>query len=242
MHDSLSHIVQNAGITQPTRSNSNCNKPELDSLRAPGYQGGSQILGRGSCANAAIPRWNGMRLGRALLLPVLGLSLLTGCVERKFLVVSEPSGATVFVNHVPLNTYTPADGSFLYTGDYDVTIVKDGSETLEVRQPVPARWFDYPVLDFVAENLIPWTIHDNRVWGPYKLQPLPIVSPDEVRGRAEVLRQQAQGLHAPGTPAPPVGPTILPPPTPLLPPAPGVAPPPSGDATPPQGAILSPPQ
>jgi hypothetical protein len=182
-----------------------------------------------------------MRLRRALLLPVLGLSLLTGCVERKFLVVSDPSGATVFVNHVPLNTYTPADGSFLFSGNYDVTVVKDNFETLTVRQPVPARWFDYPPLDFVAENLIPWTIHDNRVWGPYKLQPLQNVSPEEVGSRAEVLRRQGQSLGCPpGAPAPPAGPTILPPPPPPATP-PGAAPPPGGTAPPP-GATLPPPQ
>src|SRR5947209_12782835 len=69
-----------------------------------------------------------MRLRHALLMPVLALSFLTGCVERRFLVVSDPSGASVLVNHVPLNTYTPADGSYLYTGYYNVTVIKDAYE------------------------------------------------------------------------------------------------------------------
>lgn len=169
-----------------------------------------------------------MRLRQAFLVPIVALSGLTGCVERKFLVVSEPSGATVLVNHVPLNTYTPADGSFEYTGDYNVTVVADGYETLDVRQPVPARWFDYPPLDFVAENLIPWTIHDTRVWGPYKLKPLPTVSADDVAGRAEAVRHAAQALGPPGSvvapvpapagaPVPPASPPVLPPASPLPP-------------------------
>jgi hypothetical protein len=185
-----------------------------------------------------------MNFGRALLLPLLALALLfsTGCVERKFLVVSNPSGAAVLINNVPLNTYTPADGSFLYTGDYNITIIADNYERLDVRQPVPAKWYEYPGLDFIFENLVPWTIHDDRVFGPYNLKPLLIPTAEDVAQRAELLRVRAQGLGTgggPQAPLPPPGAIAPPPPAPIAPvPLPPVPPP---GAAPPAGATLPPP-
>jgi hypothetical protein len=162
-----------------------------------------------------------MRLASACLCLALVPVLFTGCVERKFLIQSDPPGAVVLVNNVPLNTYTPADSSYLYPGCYNFSFIKDGYERLEVRQPVPARWYDYPPLDFIAENLIPWTIHDKRCIGPFALKPLLIPTADEVVNRGEMLRQRAQGLGA----------GQVPPPTPLAPspwfaPAPEAPPPP----------------
>src|SRR5271165_4227668 len=109
-----------------------------------------------------------------VLLPALAaLALpLCGCVERKFIVLSEPEGAYVLVNNHPLGASTPADGYYLYHGAYDFTLIKDGFEPLHVRQPLPAKWYEYPPFDFIAENIVPWTIKDERRVGPYPMQPL----------------------------------------------------------------------
>jgi len=181
-----------------------------------------------------------MRLASARLLltlsPLLLPMLLTGCVERKFIVQSDPPGAVVLVNNVPLNTYTPADGSWVYPGCYNFSLIKDNFERLEVRQPFPAKWYDYPPLDFVAENLIPWTIEDKRCFGPYPLKPLLMPTAEEVVGRGEAMRQRAQGLGAGKIPAPtPLGLPGGPPPAPVAPPWTAPVPPAPAPSTPPIG-------
>ena len=171
-----------------------------------------------------------MTRGRTFLVSLLALAPLVpvGCVERKFVVVSNPSGATVLVNNQPLNTYTPADGSFLYHGNYHITVIADQYERLDVNQPVPAKWYDYPPLDFIAENLIPWTIHDNRVFGPYCLKPLQIATPEEAIRRGEYYRQRSQGVGGIGSPPGALAPPPPPPPTSATTVLPPVTPSPGG--------------
>src|SRR5580693_4048976 len=59
-------------------------------------------------------------LGTALLIATVG----TGCVERRYVVTSDPPGALVFRNGVPLGP-TPVDDFYVYYGEYDITLVKD---------------------------------------------------------------------------------------------------------------------
>ena len=83
----------------------------------------------------------------------LGAMLLTalcaGCVERRYVVTSEPPGALVLRNGVPIGL-TPVDDFFIYYGSYDLTLIKDGYETLPAKVKIDAPWYQYPPLDFVA--------------------------------------------------------------------------------------------
>jgi hypothetical protein len=136
----------------------------------------------------------------------------TGCVQRTMTIVSDPPGAKVIVNNREIGS-TPADvptASFEYYGDYEFIIRKDGYEPLRVRQSVPPPWYGYPILDFVAENLIPWDIKDHREF-VYALQPPLNVSPQELMLKAEASRQQAQVI-GPGPDSLPPLPTNTPPP------------------------------
>ena len=45
----------------------------------------------------------------------------------------------------------------------EAAAVKDGYETLVVRQPFPTPWYEYMPLDFLSENFWPMKIHDERV-------------------------------------------------------------------------------
>ncbi len=171
-------------------------------------------------------------------------ALATGCVERKFVVLSDPPGAYVLVNNRPLGASTPADGYYVYNGTYEFTLIKDGYEPLVVRQPLPSRWWEIPPLDFVTENILPFDIKDERRLGPYKLQPLQMPNVDDVVNRGEKLRQEAHGLGAPPAGGPVPGPAAGPPPVPVGPaPSPNLPPPtpvpPSVTGDPP-GTLLTP--
>ena len=49
-------------------------------------------------------------------------------------------------------------------------IFADGYETLQVEQKIPAPWYEWVGMDFVTENLVPWTIRDRRVF-QFHLEP-----------------------------------------------------------------------
>jgi hypothetical protein len=130
-----------------------------------------------------------------------GAALLTGCVERRFVIESDPPGAIVLRNGERIGA-APADDFFLFYGKYNFTLFKDGFETLQVQQEVPTPWYEYPPLDFVSENLVPWTIRDIRRY-TYHLQPVQQPRSDEVIDRAEQLRMRGKAIVPPNQPPPP---------------------------------------
>src|SRR5262245_60705353 len=73
---------------------------------------------------------------------VIVAGVLAGCVERRYVITSDPPGAAVFRNGQFIGS-TPVDDHFLYYGNYHYTLVKDGFETLQVDQPIPAPWWEY---------------------------------------------------------------------------------------------------
>ena len=78
--------------------------------------------------------------------------LLSGCVRRRMTIRSSPPGATVYVDNYELGP-TPRSINFTHYGTRQIRLVKDGYETLTLLQPVPAPWYQLPVLDFFSENL-----------------------------------------------------------------------------------------
>jgi hypothetical protein len=124
-----------------------------------------------------------------------GSSLLSGCVERRYTIRSDPPGATVIVNGEEIGP-TPASKSFVYYGQREMTLMLDGYETKTVIQPITAPWWDNYVTEFFTENVIPVTMRDER---EYKFQLVPAQSPPqgELRDRAEGLRSQARTLPPP---------------------------------------------
>jgi hypothetical protein len=138
--------------------------------------------------------------------------LATGCVERRYVVTTDPPGALVLRNGQSIGQ-SPADDHFVYYGHYHFTLIHDGYETLQVDQNIPAPWYEYPVLDFVSENLVPWQIKDVRRYH-YVMQPLQQV-------RSDVLLERAGGLRARGQSLVP----LAPPPVPEAEPEPAPPPP-----------------
>jgi len=154
-----------------------------------------------------------------------------GCVQRRMTIRSNPPGALVYVDDYQLGT-TPVSTDFIYYGTRKIRLVKDGYETLTVRQPFPIPWYEIFPLDFVTENLWPWEIRDERVVDLAMTNTV-ATPPELVVARAEQARLAAGSLPAPPpvpvAPLPVVAQPIPAPPPQSLPPTGGglVLPPPS---------------
>lgn len=75
-----------------------------------------------------------------------------GCVQRTITVTSEPAGALVFLNDDEVGR-TPVTVPFTFYGEYDVRLVRDGSQTLNTTRTAKAPWHDQPGADFFSEVL-----------------------------------------------------------------------------------------
>ena len=159
---------------------------------------------------ALLPR---LRLPREWMLVVAILLGAAGCVERRMIINTEPYGAIVYdEKNQAIGAGPNVDKPFTYYGKYNFRIVKDGYETLDVEQRVRSPWYELPGLDFISENLIPWTIRDVRVY-KYVLQPLQVRTPAQVLADATLLKKYGMTIGEPSpqfTPAP-TGTVLLPP-------------------------------
>jgi PEGA domain len=132
---------------------------------------------------------------RAALLILAGMCLLSGCVERRYTIRTEPPGATIVVNGEEIGP-SPASKNFVYYGDRKITMILDGYQTQTVIQPINSVWWDNYFTEFFTENFVPVTLRDER---EFKYQMVPAQSPPqgELRDRAESLRKDAQVMPKP---------------------------------------------
>jgi len=112
----------------------------------------------------------------------------------------------VLRNNAPIG-FAPADDHFVYYGNYHFTLIKDGYETQQVDQNIPAPWYEYPPFDFFTENFLPWHIIDVRRFH-YQMQPRQVPQADEILNRAQELRDRGHIVTPPPEPPLPVVPTL----------------------------------
>jgi hypothetical protein len=130
-----------------------------------------------------------------MVLVVITLSIgLSGCVQRRLTIRSNPPGALVYVDDYPIGN-TPVSTNFTYYGTRKIRLVKDGYETLTVKQDIRTPWYEYVPIDFITENLVPGKISDRRVLD-YQLRPQMVVPTDQLQARAEDLRRSTHGSAA----------------------------------------------
>jgi len=143
------------------------------------------------------------------LLVFAATALSVGCVERRFVITSNPMGALVYYNGKPVGT-TPCDLPFLYYGVHEFTFVKDGCETQSQRYEVATPWYQVPGVDVVTELFIPYTFQDIQNVH-IDLQPAAQAVPNLVP-RALELRDRVKAIPDP-PPPPPRGPAppVVPP-------------------------------
>src|SRR6516164_4607273 len=130
---------------------------------------------------------------------LLAAGLAGGCVERKFVIETDPPNVLVLVNNQPLGP-SPADGSFVYYGKYNFTLLSPGFETLHVTENIAAPCYQWFPLDFFFETLWPFEIQDVRRFH-YQMMPMQIPNTAYVLQRSGVIRQQGRNIRPLPTPA-----------------------------------------
>lgn len=155
---------------------------------------------------SAVSQFAARRSFALLLLVMVLFAMNQGCVERRMTIRSNPPGALVYVDDQPDPIgVTPVSHDFVYYGTRKFRLVKDGYETLTVKQSIPTPWYEYVPLDFVSENLVPGQIHDQR-YMDFQLRPQVVVPADQLLARAEELRRGVHATAAAAAPGPVVGP------------------------------------
>ena len=130
-----------------------------------------------------------LKHGLLAVLAVLSFSSV-GCVSRRMTIVSNPPGAMTLLDGREIG-YTPASADFIWYGTRQVTLIKDGFETKTDLVTIPAPWYQWPVIEFFADNFSPKRVTDRRVFN-FDLQPKQIIPDEELRARARQLRSEAQ--------------------------------------------------
>jgi hypothetical protein len=122
--------------------------------------------------------------------------LLSGCIQRRIVVTSEPSGAVVWLNDTEIGR-TPTQSSFRYYGTYDVRLEMPGYEAVHTSRRTRAPFHEYPGPDLVA-TVIPHRFETVIEWH-FDLVPVAEhVSSEEdferdLIDRARALQEQSQG-------------------------------------------------
>lgn len=136
-----------------------------------------------------------MRAARLLLVPLaLSTLVLTGCLERRIRVTSEPPGALVWLNDREIGR-TPVETGFTFHGDYDVRLQLDGYEPVHTERRAKAPVHEWPGIDLVAaalpvkfDNTIEWHFDLER---SLEFTQQPDEFETDLLDRAEELRQWA---------------------------------------------------
>jgi len=108
---------------------------------------------------------------------------------------------------------------FTYNGKYEFLAQKEGYEITKHIENVKARWYEVFGLDFISENLIPFTIRDVR-YVHIKMNPLQNIPPDLLLPAAQALRERGKAVvYTPPVQNSPTPPAASPPPSqPPMPP------------------------
>jgi hypothetical protein len=89
-----------------------------------------------------------MKRGLLIFLALLPL----GCVQREMTLVTDPPGAVVYLNDREMGR-TPFTRQFLWYGNYDVVIRKDGYQTLKTTAEITAPFWQFVPLDAITDFL-----------------------------------------------------------------------------------------
>ncbi len=142
-------------------------------------------------------------LKKCLLLSAL---LGVGCVQREMTVLSNPTGAVIYLNDREIGR-TPFKRKFLWYGTYDVVARKDGCKTLKTAANIfPPIWQLVP-LDAVTDFLPLRDEHTVHL----DLQANDPVDPPAIVARGQAMQQELQSsIHTINRSALDVHPTTKP--------------------------------
>jgi hypothetical protein len=124
----------------------------------------------------------------------VGLSL-TGCshnMHRRMTIRSEPPGALVLLEGEQVG-YTPVSVDFDHYGTREVTLIKDGYETVTAMQKIRTPWYQRIPVDFFTDNFSPVKVND-RMEYTFTLNKQELVSNEQLMQRGKGLRAKAREL------------------------------------------------
>ncbi len=124
------------------------------------------------------------------LIACLALFALTGCVERKLTINTQPQGAIVWLNDEEIG-FSPVTVEFSWYGDYKVRAEKDGYDILSTHRVLKAPYYDGFPIDFFAEILWPGQIRDHYEWD-FDLAPYTPASRPDLIMAAQKMKNTAQ--------------------------------------------------
>ena len=113
-----------------------------------------------------------------------------GCVSRRLMVQSNPPGAMVLIEGQEIGL-TPTGVDFTYYGTRELTLIKDGYETKTQLVPIRAPWYQWPVIEFFSDNVLPGRVTDRRSV-QFEMEPKRMVPNQELLNRGQSLRNEAQ--------------------------------------------------
>lgn len=124
------------------------------------------------------------------LLPALALLVLAGCsTQRHFRIVTDPPGATVWVNGEKLPQTTPVAYPFIHYQTFELRIEKAGYRSFAGAVPIGEGQADgYPFIDIPSELSQSHRVFERRV----RLEPLP---PRPDAAGVEGLMDQARAFR-----------------------------------------------
>lgn len=128
-------------------------------------------------------------LGLLIVLFVDG-ELVEAKVRRRLTIISNPPGAVVFVDDREIGI-TPVSTPFTYYGTRKIQLVLEGFETLTVKRKFSPPWYQWPVVDFISENMTRRELRDERVVD-FRMVPQRVVPSDELLQRALRLRARSR--------------------------------------------------
>jgi len=133
--------------------------------------------------------------GFALTLAMIGMVAVSGCVTRRVIIKSDPPGAMVYRNGQPIGP-TPVEETFIYYGTYHYRLIREGCEPVDYYPELVAPWYQLPGIDFITENLLPFSFRDTQTF-EFKLPDPQPVRHDDIRARATELQQRGAQIVPP---------------------------------------------
>ena len=115
---------------------------------------------------------------------------LTGCVQRRLIVRSQPEGAFVTIDRRPIGL-TPLSVPYTYSGTREIQLEKDGFKTIKVQQRIDPTWYETFPISFVTENFWPRELRDERLL-EFQMEPKTQVQENLLLDRANDLRFNIQ--------------------------------------------------
>ena len=129
------------------------------------------------------------KIANILMVSLIFVSL-SGCVQRRLIIRSQPEGALVTIDRQRIGL-SPLSVPYVYSGTREIQLEKDGYQTIKVQQRVDPTWYEKFPVSFVTENFWPRELRDERLL-EFQMEPKLQVQENLLLDRANDLRGNIQ--------------------------------------------------